>query len=105
MGRLTTNGMTEPAYPGRLNCNDDEMLSVFCTFGYLQKQGEAVSSLMKPLFARLDAIAEARGLAKDILYVVLAGSTLQQLMKTVGMSDEEVKETDGELKKIVNRKN
>ena len=104
MGRLMRNGFTKPMYPGRINCDSDKMLSVFCTFGHLQKQEEEVQKLMKPVYDAIDALAAVRGFAKDLLLVVIQGTTLQSLMKTLQIPDEKIQEIDAELQKIENRK-
>lgn len=104
MGRFSERGFEAPMYPGRLNCDADEKLSVFCTFGHLRKQGEDVQALMKPVYDAVDLLAAARGIAKEILYAFIQKTTLQALMKNLQMTDEKIREIDGILRKTENRK-
>lgn len=103
MGKLTRTGFTEPLYPGRINTDSDEHLSVYCTFGHLKKQGEPVDDILKPICLRLDLFADQLHFAKDILQVVISGATLQSLMKKLGFSEDEINNANQKLSAIKNQ--
>ena len=104
MGKLTTKGFTKPMYLGKINGDSEDYLSVFCTFNHLKKQGEPVQTLLAPLYAGIDAIAEARGFEKDILYVVIGGSPVQSLLKMLQLDDAQIEAIDEQLRGIKNVK-
>lgn len=103
LGRLTADGMGEPACPAKIDGNNEAVLNVDCTLGYLQQQEQA-KEVLAPVFAAIDAVIRGRFTNVDGAYTVLRPATLRSLMVTMGQSGEAITGLDSLLRKIPNQK-
>ena len=103
MGNLTRTGFTEPKLPSKINGDQEEYLSVFCTLGHIRKQGSEVQTLLQPLYDAMEALAKVRGYNPAALFLVMSTSTVKMLLEILSFPKADIDRFQKELKTIPNQ--
>ena len=103
LGCLTADGIGNPVCPAKIDGNNEMVLNVDCTLGYLQQQEQA-QAVLAPVFGVIDAVIRGRFTNVEGAYSVLRPATLRSLMITIGKSGEDIASLDCLLRKIPNKK-
>ncbi len=102
LGELTRNGFTQPNLAVSKNDDTSPVLTVACSLAHLRKQSKQVQELLAPLYAGIKAVADERGFSVDMLMEAVGGTTVRELMETVGIPQEAILELDAKLHGITN---
>ena len=103
MGKFTRGGFTEPVHAGFMNGNFAPVLSVDCTLSHLRRQSEEAKAVLAPMFAAIEAVAEARQFSTEGLMAAVGNNTAREIMEMVQIPAETIIETDTKLHQIVNQ--
>ena len=103
-GRLTPKGLEKPVCEPLINGDGQEMLSVDCTFGHLQKQ-KAAQPLMTDIYAAADDLIQNQLGVTPLINELLANHKLRDLMKILGQGRETIEKLDAALNQIPNFRN
>jgi len=101
-GGFTRNGYTEPVESIQMNCDFAPVLSIECSLAHINKQSDKVKSVLSPMYRGIEFVAKERGFDVQILMNVLGTSPVREIMETIQMSKDEIKEIDKILHGIVN---
>lgn len=104
-GTLTSEGMTKPLCPAKVNGDREDTLSADCTLGHLNKQSGMAEIVLQDVFAQLQAGIEQ-------LYGPLAGALndfiklfkLRDILKIADIPQDAVETLDAALRQIPNQK-
>lgn len=102
LGVLTAGGMQAPACPANITGNKEDTLSVRCTVGHLQAQGETICQLFAQPLAAANMIATQIFGGSELCEAVTKGVQLRDMLKLSGMSDEDVAKLNEQLRQIPN---
>ena len=101
-GDFSDGGMTTPKVQAKMNGNNEEYLSMDCTYGYLKSQSKEVVEILQPLFIPINAsLGGAEEKFAMPLKYVKACDIATMLLK---MPLEKIDELNGKLNKIKNNK-
>lgn len=103
MGRFTRNGFTEPTSAISMNGNYAPVLSVDCTLGHIQKQGETVKAVLSPLYAGIEAVAKAREFSVEGLMTAISNNTVREIMELCQIPVDVIAEIDKALHGMINK--
>ncbi len=102
MGKFTRNGFTEPTAPISMNSDFAPVLSVDCTLNHIRKQSEEVKALLAPMFAGIEAVAQARGYAIEGLMAAVGNNTAREIMELCQIPAQTIGDIDHALHGMVN---
>ena len=102
-GILTPAGMTKPKCAPKLFSDFDEMLSVDCTFGHMKKQSGA-TAIMAEFNVIVDALIQKQFTGNELLYEVLAGFTVRDMMRMLNFPAEKIDAINEALLQIPNER-
>ncbi len=103
LGKLTRNGFTEPTAKGSMNADFAPILSVECTLGHLSQQNEEVKAVLSPMYGAIAEVAKERGFSLEGLMAAVANNTAREMMETVHLSENIIREIDAVLHGMVNK--
>ena len=103
MGKLTRGGFTEPVRAGSMNGNFAPVLSVDCTLSHLRRQSEEAKAVLAPMFAAIEAVAEARQFSVEGLVAAVGSNTAREIMEMVQIPAETITQIDKALHQMVNQ--
>lgn len=104
-GKLSAEGMGEPAIGRTVNEDRGQMLSVECTMGHLIKQRGAAETVLKDVFAQLrEGIQQIYGPMTDTLYGFISLFKLTDMLKIADVPQESINTLDLALRQIPNQK-
>ena len=103
MGKLTRGGFTEPVRAGSMNGNFAPVLSVDCTLSHLRRQSEEAKAVLAPMFAAIEAVAEARQFSVEGLMAAVGSNTAREIMEMVQIPAETITQIDKALHQMINQ--
>lgn len=103
LGTLTMKGFSEPNIAVSKNGDNAPVLSVMCSLTHIRKQSQDAIDVLKPLFDRMQAVADTRGYSMEGLMDAVGNNTLRELMEMVQVDEEVIQEIDKVLHGIINK--
>ncbi len=104
-GRLTPEGLGEPACKGHINGNWEDTLSLDCTIKHLKKQTGQAEQILAGAFGVIEQIVKAMFGESALISGILAEMTLGDVLKMVNqMPAEQISQLDAALLQIPNQK-
>lgn len=102
LGTLTMKGFSEPNIAVSKNGDNAPVLSVMCSLAHIRKQSADAIAVLKPLFAGMRAVADARGFSMEGLMAAVGNNTVRELMEMVQVDGETIQEIDKTLHSMIN---
>lgn len=87
MGILTSDGMTEPICPSRMNKNGEPFLSVDCTINYLKERSEVTGPLLAELFKRIEELYPMKEGVSSNIYDLIGPMNLRTVLEISGQQE------------------
>lgn len=103
LGTLTMKGFSEPNIAVSKNGDNAPVLSVMCSLTHIRKQSQEAIDVLKPLFDRMQAVADTRGYSMEGLMAAVGNNTLRELMEMVQVDEAVIQEIDKVLHGIINK--
>ena len=103
LGTLTMKGFSEPNIAVSKNGDNAPVLSVMCSLTHIRKQSQDAIDVLKPLFDRMQAVADTRGYSMEGLMAAVGNNTLRELMEMVQVDEAVIQEIDKVLHGIINK--
>ena len=103
LGTLTMKGFSEPNIAVSKNGDNAPVLSVMCSLTHIRKQSQEAIDVLKPLFDRMQVVADARGYSMEGLMAAVGNNTLRELMEMVQVDEKTICAIDKTLHGIINQ--
>lgn len=101
-GTLTRQGFTEPNIAVSKNGDGAPILSITCSLNHIRKQGTQAQETLKPMFERIQMIAQVRGFTEEELMTAVGNCCIREIMEMLEMTAEEITKINQQLHDIPN---
>ena len=103
MGKFTRNGFTEPIAALSMNADFAPVLSVECSLRHLRGQSDAAKAALAPMFAAIEAVAQARGFSVEGLMAAVGSNTAREILEMCQIPADMIRDIDQALHGMINQ--
>ncbi len=102
MGVFTDTGFKEPTIRPSLNADAEPRLSVECSLRHILRQNEETQNIMRPVYEKIRAMAEARNFSYEGLCAAISSYTVKEILGVFKTAPDEILRLNEALQQIPN---